>query len=217
MGGWTLFGSIGAALGAAVCCVGPLILVSLGVGGAWIGEITTLEPYRPLFMAVAAGLLGFGFYRAYGTSGGAPTTDRTDCDEECELPRAQHVNRVALWVATAVVLALFASPHLLAVGSSHPAGATESTAAAPSRAPENAAAAESAPTRRLRLKVDGMTCAGCARTLASELGELEGVRSAEATLEPPQATVQYNPSSIEPHEIAAATEEIGYPSEVLDR
>ena len=46
-----MIGGIIAALGAGVCCVGPLLLLLLGVSGSWIGNLTAFEPYRPLFIA----------------------------------------------------------------------------------------------------------------------------------------------------------------------
>jgi len=46
-----------AALLASSCCLGPLVLLGLGVSGAWIGNLTALEPWRPLFIAVALGAL----------------------------------------------------------------------------------------------------------------------------------------------------------------
>src|SRR3546814_18074567 len=42
-----------AAILASACCLGPLILVTLGFSGAWIGNLTVLEPYRPLFIGAA--------------------------------------------------------------------------------------------------------------------------------------------------------------------
>mgnify|MGYP003632310368 FL=1 len=42
-----------AALLASACCLGPLVLVVLGFSGAWIGNLTALEPYRPWFLAAA--------------------------------------------------------------------------------------------------------------------------------------------------------------------
>jgi mercuric ion transport protein len=41
--------SAAAAIGASLCCVVPLVLVSLGISGAWLASLTALEPYRPLF------------------------------------------------------------------------------------------------------------------------------------------------------------------------
>src|SRR5690554_1672995 len=39
-----------AAIGASLCCLGPLLLLSLGIGGAWISGLTALQPFRPLFV-----------------------------------------------------------------------------------------------------------------------------------------------------------------------
>ncbi len=38
---------------ASTCCLGPLALVALGFSGAWIGNLTALEPYRPIFIGAA--------------------------------------------------------------------------------------------------------------------------------------------------------------------
>ena len=51
MGSLTLGGR--AAILASACCLGPLLLVLFGVMGAWIGNLTRLEPYR-LVLRVAA-------------------------------------------------------------------------------------------------------------------------------------------------------------------
>src|SRR3970282_2820415 len=42
-----------AAILASACCLGPLVLITLGFSGAWIGNLTALEPYRPIFIGVA--------------------------------------------------------------------------------------------------------------------------------------------------------------------
>src|SRR5260370_32285487 len=52
-------GGILAALGAASCCVIPFALFTLGVSGAWIGNLTALEPYQPIFAAVSLSFISF--------------------------------------------------------------------------------------------------------------------------------------------------------------
>jgi mercuric ion transport protein len=42
-----------AAILASTGCLGPLVLVALGFSGAWIGNLTVLEPYRPIFIGAA--------------------------------------------------------------------------------------------------------------------------------------------------------------------
>lgn len=96
-------GGILGALAASSCCIVPLILFSLGVGGAWIGNLTALAPYKPLFVAGTAGMLGYGFYLVYRKPEQA-------CAENaaCARPISNRIVRLALWAATLLVVAAFA-------------------------------------------------------------------------------------------------------------
>jgi mercuric ion transport protein len=47
---------------ASTCCVLPLVLVLVGVGGAWMASLAALKPVTPLFVAVALGALGWAAY-----------------------------------------------------------------------------------------------------------------------------------------------------------
>src|ERR1700732_5510372 len=58
-------GGVLAALAASSCCVLPLILFSFGVGGAWIGNLTSLAPYQPCFIAATIAFLGCGYWLGY--------------------------------------------------------------------------------------------------------------------------------------------------------
>ena len=63
--GWAAAGGVLGAVGASSCCILPLVLFSLGAGGAWIGNLTALAPYQPIFVAITLGFLGYGFYAVY--------------------------------------------------------------------------------------------------------------------------------------------------------
>lgn len=207
---WTIFGSVGAALAAAVCCLGPVILVSLGIGGAWIGSLSALEAYRPIFMAVAAGLLGFGFYRVYGRS------NQKECAEgdECETPGANVANQVSLWIATVAVVGLFASPYLLSLGLDDAEAHSTSSEASNVTADGNSGGqVDQASLSTTILKVEGMTCGGCVRTLESTLGDIDGVQKVQVTLEPPRANVTYDASKVSVDDLTEATGNVGFPSE----
>ena len=54
----SLIAGVLAAIGASVCCVGPLVLLALGIGGTWVGSLTAMEPYRPIFIALTLLFLG---------------------------------------------------------------------------------------------------------------------------------------------------------------
>lgn len=79
---------------ASSCCIGPLVLVTLGASGAWIGNLTALKAYQPIFVTVTLALLGLGFWQVYGKR--KPTCD----DGTCETPLSSTLVKTALWVAT---------------------------------------------------------------------------------------------------------------------
>ena len=54
-----------AAVGASLCCVAPFVLVLMGVSGAWIGSLTALAPYRPIFIGVALVFMAIAFRKLY--------------------------------------------------------------------------------------------------------------------------------------------------------
>ncbi len=97
----TLAGGVLAAFVSALCCVGPLLAVTIGVSGA--GFATTFEPLRPYFLGLTALALGWGFYQIDRQEAGA-----CDPDRSCAVPAVIRRQKRMLWAATIVSL-LFAS------------------------------------------------------------------------------------------------------------
>jgi mercuric ion transport protein len=95
-----------AAIGASVCCIGPLVLLALGIGGAWVGSLTALEPYRPLFIGLTLLFLGLAFRRLYLVpqvcAPGTPCAD----------PRTIKRQRATFWTVGVLLLGLLAVPWL---------------------------------------------------------------------------------------------------------
>jgi len=54
-----------AAIGASICCVGPLVLLGLGISGAWIGTLSAFEPYRPVLIGVTLVFLALALRKLY--------------------------------------------------------------------------------------------------------------------------------------------------------
>ena len=54
-----------AAILASTCCLGPLVLITLGVSGAWISNLTLLEPFQPIFISAAGVALYFAYLRIW--------------------------------------------------------------------------------------------------------------------------------------------------------
>jgi len=102
-------GGLMAALGVASCCVVPFVLLMLGISGAWIGNLTALEPYQPIFAAAAIGLIGRGFYLVYRRPG-----VEAACAEgsACATQRSSRMTKVGLWTATILVVIGLGFPKL---------------------------------------------------------------------------------------------------------
>ncbi len=90
-------GVVGAIL-ASACCVAPLLLLMLGVSGSWIGNLTALEPYKPLFATVALIFIGLGFWQVY-----FKTKPACDDGSYCARPESALITKAALWFSTVLV------------------------------------------------------------------------------------------------------------------
>lgn len=63
---------------------------------------------------------------------------------------------------------------------------------------------------RTVLKVNGMTCGGCASSVTKVLKALPGVRSAEVSLERGEAEVSFDPALASLAQLRGAIEDAGY-------
>ena len=96
-------GGIIGALAASSCCILPVALFSLGIGGAWIGDFTQLAPYQPYFIAATLALIGSGYWLVYRSR-------KLACaeGEDCAQPLPNKLVRFALVAATAIVIIAWA-------------------------------------------------------------------------------------------------------------
>jgi mercuric ion transport protein len=93
-------GGIVGALAASSCCIVPLVLFSVGVSGAWIGNLTRLAPYQPYFIAATIACLGYGYWLVYRDSKMACTEG-----EACARPIPNRLVKTGLVLATVLVAA----------------------------------------------------------------------------------------------------------------
>lgn len=96
----TLIAGLLAGLTASACSAGPLILLMLGVSGSWIGNLSALEPFRPLFILAAMIFLGLAYRKVYGQP------KACDTDAVCA---TQHGKRI-FWVTTLIIVLSIAFP-----------------------------------------------------------------------------------------------------------
>src|ERR1700731_1812624 len=100
----SLIAGVLAAIGGSVCCVGPLVLLALGVGGSWVSHLTAMEPYRPFFISLTLLFLGLAFRKLYLVpqvcAPGTPCVD----------PRALKRQRLTFWIVAVLLIGLLAVP-----------------------------------------------------------------------------------------------------------
>jgi mercuric ion transport protein len=99
-----LWASVLAAIVGSLCCVAPLVLLTLGISGAWISRLTALEPYRPVFIGVTVVFMGLAFRQLYIVPA------RCAPGEVCENPQLQRRQRQIFWVVVAGLAALITFP-----------------------------------------------------------------------------------------------------------
>lgn len=103
--GWQLIGAVLTALLASACCVGPLLLILLGVGGAWMANLRILDPVAPYLNLTALGLLTYAHVKNHRARRQAA------CDT-C-MPASSTWSQLGLWAGTLLVLAALAAPYVL--------------------------------------------------------------------------------------------------------
>ena len=96
--GWLAAAGVLGAFLASACCIVPLALVLMGVSGAWIGNLTALEPYKPLTGGIAVAFIAAGFWQVYFKA-------KPACVEGsyCARPQSSRITKTALWFAAVLV------------------------------------------------------------------------------------------------------------------
>lgn len=168
---------------ASICCLGPLVLAGLGLGG--LGLAAGLSRYRPIFIGLASLLLGMAFYFAYRRR-------EVPCaNGRCELRSGSRTLKAVLWIIAAGVVALVTLPHYLGAPRSGQADALE------------------AGGERITLAITGMTCPACAGGIERTLKDTPGVRSVTVSFEKGEAAVVYEPGKVPTQQLIDAVQSAG--------
>ncbi|VAW95114.1 Mercuric transport protein, MerT [hydrothermal vent metagenome] len=94
-----------AAIGASLCCIGPLVLLAMGIGGTWISTLTAFEPYRPIFIGITLIFLFMAFRKLY------ILPRQCAPDGACALPSTLRNQRIIFWIVSAILIALLTFPY----------------------------------------------------------------------------------------------------------
>src|SRR5713226_5428748 len=103
----SLVGGALAAIVASVCCLGPLVLVSVGISGAWISNLTAFEPYRPYASGVALVCMFLAYRKIYR----APVPEACEPGTLCAVPQTRRIYKALFWVVSAMVLIALGFPY----------------------------------------------------------------------------------------------------------
>ncbi len=185
-------GAVFSAVLSSACCWLPLVLIAFGASAAPVAAF--FEAYRPYLLGAAGLLLASGFYLVYIRE------EKCGPGETCAVPdpRLQRLNKIVLWVATAVVLAFALFPNYAGdlFGNGDPRAPTSAPASGESRV----------------FRIEGMTCEACTFALREQLGKIPGVVRAEVSSEAKTARVFFAAGRQAPTEEAllAAIQKAGY-------
>ncbi len=102
-----LLGIIAGGLAGSLCCLGPLVLVSVGISGAWISNLTLLEPYKWIFILATLGFMAYAWKKIYR----APPAAECEPGTLCALPQTNRRYRALFWIASVLVVLMLVAPY----------------------------------------------------------------------------------------------------------
>ena len=175
---------------ASVCCLGPVVLVLLGLGTLGIGAL--LGRYHWFFIGGAALVLIYA-WRVYAK-------EKRRCDAESCQMESKASAQITLIIATIAVL-LFAGLNFYTYVIARP---PEAKPAQPQEA-------------TVRIPVEGMVCFTCGLTIEASLKNLSGVHKADANVREKSVTVSYDPQKVKIEDIVAAINRTGYRAKLSEK
>lgn len=192
----TTTGAVLTAIIASLCCIGPIAVAMIGVGG--VAAFSMFWDYRPYLIGLTVGLLGLAFYFTYRKR-------EVVCEDgTCKFESASKWSKSAVWLATLLALLAIVFPYF---GSTESAVAQSMLSQEPNRKPASAVAI---------LNIEGMDCRGCAAGLEATLGRLSGVHKAAVEFEKGRAVVEYDSTKITTGRLIRSVEETGFQSTVVE-
>jgi len=177
---------------ASLCCIGPIVLAALGLGG--VGFATSLEAYRPYFLTATVIFLAAGFYFTYRKR------EVVCADGSCEVRGAGRWSKISLWFVTVLVIFFVAFPYINWSGDQAVAGGLSPTE-----------------LKSITVSIEGMTCESCNMAVETAIKKLDGVARIKADYESGSAQVQFDPQIVKPAQITLAIEDLGYKAKLPEQ
>jgi mercuric ion transport protein len=181
-----------AAILASTCCIGPLLLLAIGVG---------------------SGAVFFGRYHWFFLIGGIAVLtwawakylrEKTICDCEHKPMSGGRAGAVSLLITTILVLSSAGVNIGRYVFASAPVAAQTQTQLANG-------------LDRVVIQVGGLSCLACEIPVRHALRRIDGVRSMQVNAGTKTATVDYEPAKTNPEQLVAAINSTGYRATLLNK
>jgi mercuric ion transport protein len=179
-----LAGILAAILGS-ICCVGPLLLVAIGVGSGavFVGR------YHWFFLIAGAVVLSWAWAKYL--------REKTICDCEHKPMKGGQSGIFTLLIATLLVLG-FAGLNISRYVFANPSVA----------APAQTQLANG--LNRVVVSVKGLSCVACEIPVRHALRQIDGVKSVNVNAATKTATVDYEPAKVNPEQLVATINSTGY-------
>jgi copper chaperone CopZ len=172
------------ALTASVCCLGPLVLIAIGLGSLGLGA--ALGRYHWYFILGSALILSFA-WRTY-------FNEKKSCEStHCEMA-GKKITRNVLGLATVIVLT-FAGLNLYTFAKGSSIGNVSNSDV------------------QVSIPVEGMSCFTCEIAVQSAVKKLPGVNQVKASAREGRAFISYDPQKISLDQIIDAIDQTGYKAE----
>ena len=177
---------------ASACCIGPLLLVAIGVGSGavWVGR------YRWFFVigGIAVLIWAWAKYRR----------EKTICDCEHKPMGGRRSVMLTLLITTVLVLGFAGLNISRYVFAGTPVAAQTQTQLANG-------------LNRIVVSVEGLSCVTCEIPVRHALKRVDGVKSAHVSVATKTATVDYDPAKTNPKQLVVAINSTGYRASLPDK
>jgi mercuric ion transport protein len=186
------FAGIFSVLLATTCCVGPLVLVAIGLGSgaAIVGR------YHWLFLIAGTAVLTWAWAKYL--------REKTVCDCEHKTMQGRRSGMFTLLIATVIVLGFGSLNISRYIFASTLASAQTQTQVANG-------------LNHVVISVDGMSCVTCEIAARHALKQVDGVKSAHASVATKSVTVDYDPAKTNTEQLVAAVNSTGYRASLPDK
>jgi len=180
-----IFGSLVLAIMAHICCIAPIAMAVLGVGGG--GLFSKFANLRPYLMGMTGFFLGLAFYLTYKKR-------KVRCEDgTSKIRKVPKWNKISLWVATILVVFFMAFPHL--VGSLSTSSGSDHMRSEISE---------------VTITVKGMTGSGYKFNIENAVKKLDGIIMVKADHKKGKVDIRFEKGKVNINDITEAINKSGY-------